>query len=639
MNFYQYSQKRGAMIQHLKELQHMNKTLANASVDVQITNALQYINNDTFSVVVVGRFSRGKSTFINALLGRRILPTSKKPTTAVISKITYAEEPRCLIHYKNGQQEVVNEDAFFAIKALKFCDSTSSKEDVAETVKEQDAINSIDFVEVGYPLEFCKNTVELVDTPGTDDLNQARIDITYKYLNQADAVILLLAADQALSIGEVEFLEEHILKQNIKDIFYIINRKDTLNGPDEEKRVVQFVSHNLGNILKVESSEVHPYLVSSYQALLCRRQANGESLSSKQQMQLPDNFEFTGFADFERSLQGYLSEEKGRRRLALYGRKTIRIIDELIEDITSRLALLAHSTDEIKAVVSKLEEKKQRIVSQTDAVLGRLQVNLQCQQGALRDICRIGLQRISTQARELVQAYDGDVTDGAINQIVQAQLGKGQHQLVQELHSFISQVVDLEYAMATDDLQAVWADFDYAYSHLMPQDLGKEFNLKHMLNIDSLDAIGQASMTRADDRDGAINLGATVGGIVVAIATGSFIPVALGLGLAALLESSSDGRDKQAKALICDEINGQVDSIQESLQKSVLTAYEHIGMDIIESLRLGVARRMQHMEEQLADSLRLKAKQEELATLQRKEYGAFIEELQNRKADLAQLML
>lgn len=49
----------------------------------------QRIVDDQFQLVVVGMFSRGKSTFIDALLGKRLLPTSKKPTTAVISKVIY----------------------------------------------------------------------------------------------------------------------------------------------------------------------------------------------------------------------------------------------------------------------------------------------------------------------------------------------------------------------------------------------------------------------------------------------------------------------------------------------------------------------------------------------------------------------
>ena len=63
------------------------------------------LNDERFILVVVGEFSRGKSTFVNALLGRRMLPVSKSPTTAVISKIVYGETSEYIVHYKSGESK------------------------------------------------------------------------------------------------------------------------------------------------------------------------------------------------------------------------------------------------------------------------------------------------------------------------------------------------------------------------------------------------------------------------------------------------------------------------------------------------------------------------------------------------------
>lgn len=69
----------------------------------------------------------------------------------------------------------------------------------------QDFLNQIDFADIAYPLDICRDNVEIVDTPGINDVNQNRIEITYRYLNQADAVIMLLSSTQALSRSEVDF--------------------------------------------------------------------------------------------------------------------------------------------------------------------------------------------------------------------------------------------------------------------------------------------------------------------------------------------------------------------------------------------------------------------------------------------------
>ena len=60
---------------------------------------LERIKTENFHLVIVGEFSRGKSTFVNALLGKRILPASKNPTTAIISKIIYGRTPEYKIFY------------------------------------------------------------------------------------------------------------------------------------------------------------------------------------------------------------------------------------------------------------------------------------------------------------------------------------------------------------------------------------------------------------------------------------------------------------------------------------------------------------------------------------------------------------
>lgn len=77
----------------------------------QMDDIIQRMTGDDFHLVIVGEFSRGKSTFVNALLGKRILPASKNPTTAIISKIIYGEKPAFRIHYKNGKPPLSMEES------------------------------------------------------------------------------------------------------------------------------------------------------------------------------------------------------------------------------------------------------------------------------------------------------------------------------------------------------------------------------------------------------------------------------------------------------------------------------------------------------------------------------------------------
>ena len=175
-------------------------------------------------MVVIGEFSRGKSTFVNAMLGRQILPSSKQPTTNIISKIIYGEKPLYTLYYREEGREPkqITDDEFIAIKAQAEAEP-SNLERVKSFLKKTEDFSKIKFAEIAYPLSFCRNGVEVVDTPGTNDLNVGRMEITYEYLQNAEAAILILGADQALSKSEKLFLQERVLGNQIRDIFIVVN--------------------------------------------------------------------------------------------------------------------------------------------------------------------------------------------------------------------------------------------------------------------------------------------------------------------------------------------------------------------------------------------------------------------------------
>ena len=144
-----------------------------------------------------------------------------------------------------------------------------------EFLHKKEDIGKIDYAIVSYPLDFCRDNVEIIDTPGINDLNNSRVDITYRYLNRADAVIMVLAANQPLTNSEMDFLKDRILSNQISDIFFVINFKDEAKTNQEEKAVVDYVKKELEPLMIDNDSPLRMYLVSSKQALSYRRLENG----------------------------------------------------------------------------------------------------------------------------------------------------------------------------------------------------------------------------------------------------------------------------------------------------------------------------------------------------------------------------
>lgn len=185
---------------------------------VEFRKLQQAIRQDVFSIVVLGEFSRGKSTFINALIGEPLLPMDVLPETAAIQVLQYSEKPEVEIIYHNGMVKQ-GEASFEYLKQF----SAQAKKNVTDGVK---------YLRVGYPSSLLKKQVVVVDTPGVSDMDEQRVEVTYGFLPRADMVLFLLDASSPLKKTEKEFLEKRVLPQGIKDIVFVVNKFDNL---DEEE--------------------------------------------------------------------------------------------------------------------------------------------------------------------------------------------------------------------------------------------------------------------------------------------------------------------------------------------------------------------------------------------------------------------
>ncbi|HMG23680.1 MAG TPA: dynamin family protein, partial [Kofleriaceae bacterium] len=91
------------------------------------------------------------------------------------------------------------------------------------------------------------NNVVLVDTPGVNDLNEQRAEVTYGYVPRADAVVFLLDAGQALKDSEREFLRSRVLESARDRLMFILGKMDLLSA-DERTSVIEYVKTGLGKI-------------------------------------------------------------------------------------------------------------------------------------------------------------------------------------------------------------------------------------------------------------------------------------------------------------------------------------------------------------------------------------------------------
>ncbi|MFW2611791.1 dynamin family protein [Aliarcobacter butzleri] len=177
-------------------------------------------------VAITGQFSAGKSTFLNALLSRNILPTGITPVTSKVNFINYGEEYKLKITYYSGAQE------YAPIESI--ADFTDQREHEMKDIK---------YLTLYAPMDILKD-ISFVDTPGLNSQSQSDTDTTRKVLRDVGGIIWLTLIDNAGKLSEAEVLEEYMQHFKNKSLC-VLNQKDKLT-PEQVETTTNYVSEKFG---------------------------------------------------------------------------------------------------------------------------------------------------------------------------------------------------------------------------------------------------------------------------------------------------------------------------------------------------------------------------------------------------------
>ena len=223
----------------------------------QLDELRQLVQDERFSVVVIGEFSRGKSTFINALLGAALIPMDVLPETAVIHALHYGEEPALTVVRRDGSTEK----------------GKASSEYLQQFVVGNQDVDTVSYIKIAYPADFLAGNVLLVDTPGVSDMDEQRAEITYGFLPQADVVIVLLDATAPLKKTEKDFINQRVLPQGIRRVIFVANKADHIDPEEVPDNYAEILQKRLDKAFG-ESLEGELFLVSAKLALDSALQKN-----------------------------------------------------------------------------------------------------------------------------------------------------------------------------------------------------------------------------------------------------------------------------------------------------------------------------------------------------------------------------
>ncbi len=272
---------------------------AAASIDGVNASALDPLRHKfdqhAFHLVVAGEFKRGKSTLINALLGADLLPTGVVPLTSVVTQLRHEDAAAVHVRFESG------EPCSVPIETLADYVTERGNPENAKRVSE---------VVVGFPAQWLKGGLRLVDTPGVGSVHGHNSDVTHRYLPMADAVIFVISADQPLSRNELDFLER--VKGYAGKVFCLLNKIDYLSA--EERR--ESLAFTRDVLHKTIGADVPLFAVSARQALRSRIEGDDKLWAD------------SGMAAFDQTLREFLLHEGGRVWLESMRRQVSRLLAE-----------------------------------------------------------------------------------------------------------------------------------------------------------------------------------------------------------------------------------------------------------------------------------------------------------------------
>ncbi len=297
--------------------QMLDMGLSDRDFCLQIKEKLE---TNTFNLVVVGQFKRGKTCLINALLGADILPVSVVPLTSVVTILVYGETLGAKVFFKSGKITDIPVESLsdYVTEA----GNPRNQKEVLEVV-------------VLYPSPYLKDGVRLVDTPGVGSVYIHNTDVAYRYLPKSDAALFLLSVDQPASSAEIEFLSD--VREYAGRIFFLLNKTDYLAGEDAG-RALSFAKETLEEIM---GPDIRIFPISAKLALQAKLDGSSEALAS------------SGLPDFSEALDLFLVKEKGK--------VLIESVSKNLQKVLARERLAAEL--ELKSIETPVEQIREKIAA------------------------------------------------------------------------------------------------------------------------------------------------------------------------------------------------------------------------------------------------------------------------------------
>jgi GTPase SAR1 family protein len=298
------------------------------TASIAVEEAIRAFETDFFSLAILGKAKRGKSTLINALLGRdddKLAPIDKLPASSAISLFRWSSEYQATVAFREGPARCIN------------LDEVRNYVTEEGNPKNSKGVRSL---ELTGPFPRLEKELVIVDTPGAGSIHEHHDELLHAYIPQADAVIFLVSARMPLDQEELDLLKR-VKAADINKIFFAMNRVDEC----EEEDIEAAIRHNsdLLSHLGIQISKIHR--ISALKAF-------------------KGNWNGSGLEPFSQEIYGFLEAHKGRILSTRFIARVCSAVEIVTQSLGIQLASASKSIGQVEAELSGLRRKKLAIESE-----------------------------------------------------------------------------------------------------------------------------------------------------------------------------------------------------------------------------------------------------------------------------------
>jgi GTP-binding protein EngB required for normal cell division len=201
-----------------------------------------FAQEKTLNIAVLGRFKAGKSSFLNHLLGRPLLPIGVIPVTSVVTEIQWGAHERAEILFVDGRRDQVPVD-----RIGEFISESQNPENSKQVVRVQVELPSMDRY----------RGIRFVDTPGLESVFEHNTDASLEWLPNVGLALVAVGVDPPLSQHDIELIRN--LSRYTPNISLLLTKVDVLDE-NERLQVREFVQKQLARYWN-DAVPVFPYSV------------------------------------------------------------------------------------------------------------------------------------------------------------------------------------------------------------------------------------------------------------------------------------------------------------------------------------------------------------------------------------------